>query len=194
MESFLNEEANFIYLTQIFELQENPTIKLITLQLLTKSLTINLSQGPVSRKIENYYFKKPKDDKKFKFNMYHFQLMSYFLEYLNKSQFRDPEFIINSICNFFGCGFKIIIRKFSSKVPEIYEKINSLFFSNFQEPQLNIIGMKVLQYCLQNATINQHYYGYFAYRRILVNFQDLFLKDCLNFFSNTIKSYVTLDR
>lgn len=179
---FLRNPDSFHHVKAIFENQAEPTLKLMTIEFLSKSLTKRTTAGTLEfesryRSIED--IEKPE-------NQYLRSILDYFVYYLSVRKMSDPPFIVNSICDFYGNLIKFMISQ-SLPVPPI-EELQNVFFSANATPDDYLVGLKLMNFCLTNLLINSHHYGYFKFRKMIYAFQSKCLIDILNATRHTLKT------
>jgi hypothetical protein len=185
--AFLQNIGNFDYVKYIFEEQANNQIKLITIESLGKALLKNINLGPNdSSTIVRYRGGASEEDISVDSFEYNKLLMDYFIFFLKQTKTKSPNFIINSICDFFGNSLKYMLFN-SIPVHSFMDSLKDKFFGINSSLEELYIGFKFFYFCLTDLLINSHQYGYFKFRKIALQFQSVCLYEILNTSRNVIK-------
>lgn len=188
---FLRNPSNFDFVKYVFEEQTTSQLKLITIESLSKATLKGSTTGPSESVASLRYRHMPSEDEiaadSFEYNKH---LLNYFLFYLKQTRSKNPNFMLNSICDFFGNTIKYLIFN-SIPVNSFMESIKEKFFPANASLEELYIGFKLYYFCLTDLLINSHHYGYFKFRKIALQFQSVCLYEILNTTRTVIKYIVT---
>lgn len=181
---FLRNPANFEHIKHIFENQNDPHLKLITLEFLSKAFTRRPTAGAMDSELRY----RSVDELHQAYNSETPMMLDYFIYYLRTRKTSDPTFVTNSVCDFYGNLLKYLVAN-SLPLPPV-EDIQGAFFHPAAGPDELLVGLKLLNYCLTNILLNSHHYGYFKFRKMIYLFQSKFLIDGLNLTRHTLKGVI----
>jgi hypothetical protein len=187
---FLKDPSNFPYIEHIFEKQNSAQLKLITIESLGKSVLGNPTAGPTeSISSARYGYLPSEDDIPLDTFEYNKTLLKYFIFHLKQTSTANPNFIINSVCDFFGNSVKYLIFN-DVPVHVLIVNLKEQFFGANPSLEDLYIGFKLFYFCMTDIIINSHHHSYFKYKKVIFTFQNVFMFEILNTTRNVIKYIV----
>lgn len=181
IQTYLKKSEHFLGIKRVFEEINEPQVKLITIESLSK---VFLKRNPVGA---NEYESRYRGIEEYENGDYcqYRKMLDFFADYLAVRKLSDPIFVVNSICDFYGNTLKFMIAN-SIQLPSITD-LELKFFNPNSSIEDITIGLKLLFYSISNLLINAHHYGYFKFRKMVYNFQNKYLIEILNIVRRMIK-------